>query len=192
MLKDKIEELLLSTGREGMEELIKHMDDNGFFKASCSGQYHLCKEGGLAEHSLNVHNILKNLNLSLSTNFEDIAGYESRVIVSILHDLGKMGQFGKPLYIENYLANGKVSEKKPYVTNQDLLSIPHEIRSIQIASQFIQLTEEESFAILHHNALYGDLKYAYLGHETPLSMLLHFSDLWCSRVVEKDFTEGEF
>jgi hypothetical protein len=29
------------------------------------------------------------------------------------------------------------------------------------------------------------LKYAYQNHETTLSMLLHFADLWSSRVVEK-------
>lgn len=176
--RKKIIILLRSTGRKNIDKLIEHMDLNGFFTAPCSSQYHLCKEGGLAEHSLNVCN----LGLNYLDSF--IASPEEWTISSILHDLGKMGQFGKPLYSENFLANGTRSDKKPFETNKDLLPIPHEIRSIQIASQFIELTEEENFAILHHNSLYGDLKYQLIGKETPLQMVLHFSDLWCSRVVE--------
>ena len=65
-----------------------------------------------------------------------------------------------------------------------MLNIPHDVRSIAILSKFIDLTEEEQFAILYHNGLYGDLKYQISGKETELYMLLHFADLWVSRVVE--------
>lgn len=192
-IKEQIINLLSSTGRKGIENLIKYMEDNGFFTAPCSTEHHLCKEGGLAEHSLNVYNTMLDLSY-LADRYEIIeaaGGQEallnSTKIVSLLHDLGKMGQFGKPGYIENHLKkDDKVSTKKPYIVNPLLLNVPHEIRSIQIASQFIELTEQENYAILMHNALYGDLKYAYSGKETPLSMLLHFSDLWSSRVIEKE------
>ena len=53
----------------------------------------------------------------------------------------------------------------------------------------IELTEEEEFAILYHNGLYSELKYSYSGKETPLSMVLHFADLWASRVTEKGAEE---
>lgn len=190
-MKTKIIELLLSTERKGIENLIQHMEDNGFFTAPCSSQFHLCKEGGLAEHSLNVRNKMWDVAICMDytapfRNIDEVKSDKdiSIDIVSLLHDLGKMGQFGKPQYSENYLVSGKRSDKKPFETNKNLLPVPHEIRSIQIASQFIELTEEENFAILYHNALYSDLKYAYSGHETALSLLLHFSDLWNSRVVE--------
>jgi 23S rRNA maturation-related 3'-5' exoribonuclease YhaM len=191
-MKQKIIELLRSTQRPGIENLINHMEEIGFFTAPCSTQYHLCKEGGLAEHSLNVfHNMW---DVAAATGFAFLGDREQTrnniIIASLLHDLGKSGQFGKPNYIPNMIQDKKNkgeyvrSEAKPYETNKDLLAVPHEIRSIHIASQFIELTEQESFAILFHNGLYGDLKYAYTGKETPLSMLLHFSDMWCSRVVE--------
>lgn len=184
-MKAKIIELILSTERPGIENLIQHMEDNGFFTAPCSSQFHLCKEGGLAEHSLNVYEVANNIRIPLTNGqYGSDLTNEHLIIVTLLHDLGKMGQFGKPLYSENYLASGKISEKKPFETNKQLLAIPHEIRSIQIASKFIELTEEENFAILYHNSLYGDLRYAYSGHETALSLLLHFSDLWCSRITE--------
>jgi hypothetical protein len=53
-----------------------------------------------------------------------------------------------------------------------------------IAERYISLTEEEEQAILYHNGLYGVFKYEISGKETPLYMLLHFSDMWASRVIE--------
>ena len=109
---------------------------------------------------------------------------DSVVIAAALHDLGKMGQFEKPEYVDNILASGKKSDSKPYKKNPDLLNVPHEIRSVAIASMFIDLTEEEQHAILYHNGLYGPLKYEIQGNETPLYMLIHFADMWASRVIE--------
>lgn len=190
-VREKIKELLFWTGREGITDLIDYMEDYGFFDAPCSGSYHLAKEGGLAEHSLNVYNTMRKMQCAI---YEDI-DHSELIIVSLLHDLGKMGQFGKPNYTENYVKDGrptkaepeqkyKLSETKPYVTNPELLNVPHEIRSIAIASKYIELTEQEQFAILYHNGLYGDLKYQISGKETPLYLLLHFADMWCSRVTE--------
>ncbi|MDF2805010.1 MAG: superfamily hydrolase [Anaerocolumna sp.] len=186
----EIKELLIGTDRDGMITLLDYMKENGFFTAPCSGQYHLSKEGGLAEHSLNVFVFASDIYFNSNMNNELISE-DSLIIASLLHDLGKMGQFGKPNYVPNMITDRKTkelvqSEKKPYETNKNLLSVPHEIRSIQIASQFIELTEEENFAILHHNGMYGDLKYQLNGKERPLQMLLHFADMWASRVIEKE------
>lgn len=187
-MKAKIIDLLMSTERKGMPELIKYMELNGFFESPCSSQYHLCKEGGLAEHSLNVYDTMIDMICNCATFRYIEETNESITIVSLLHDLGKIGQYGKRNYVENMISDRKggfkQSDKKPFTTNATLLPVPHEIRSIHIASQFIELSEEEAYAILYHNALYGDLKYAYNGKETALSMLLHFADLWCSRIVE--------
>lgn len=190
-VREKIKELLLSTGREGVNDLINYMEGYGFFDAPCSSSHHLAYEGGLAQHSLNVYNAMKIIVDALYDN----VFHDELIIVSLLHDLGKMGQFGKPNYTENYIKDGrptkpepeqkyKLSETKPYTTNPALLNVPHEIRSIAIASKYINLTEQEQFAILYHNGLYGDLKYQISGKETPLYLLLHFADMWCSRVVE--------
>ena len=54
---------------------------------------------------------------------------------------------------------------------------------------YIDLTEEEQHAILYHNGLYGPLKYEIQGNETPLYMIIHFADLWASRVVEGKFKD---
>lgn len=197
-IKKTIVRLLLSTERQGTHNLIEYMESNDFFKAPCSTQYHLAKEGGLAEHSLNVQWAMLDMAVGLEYvqpfNVTDIDDYpekaKSIILVSLLHDLGKMGQFEKPNYIPNLISDRKggyiQSEKKPFTTNSKLLAVPHEIRSIQIASHFIELTEEENFAILYHNGLYGDLKYQLNGKERPLQMLLHWADMWASRVIEKE------
>ena len=189
-VKNAIEHLLKTTNREGMEDLINWMNENGFFKAPCSTSHHLCVEGGLAEHSLNVYRTMLILSKTLLGEDLEHEINDSIIICSLLHDIGKVGQFGKSYYVENYLSktdkegNPIRSESKPYTPNKELLNIPHDIRSIAILSKFIELTEDEQFAILYHNGLYGDLKYQISGKETELYMLLHFADMWTSRVVE--------
>lgn len=183
---DEFRDTLLKTKREGMEDLLNYMADCGFLKAPCSGSFHLAKEGGLLEHSINVLHAAEKISVALigSKNLTKEMK-DSIVICALLHDLGKMGQFEKPNYVPNILKSGEQSSSKPYVTNSDLLPVDHEIRSIAIASMFIDLTEEEQFAILYHNGMYGNLKYALSGNETQLYMIIHWADMWASRVIEK-------
>lgn len=201
-MREKIVNMLMGTKRPDMEKLIGWMDTNGFFTAPCSGSFHLAYEGGLAEHSLNV--MEQALILAETLDGErKMLNRDSVIIASLLHDLGKTGQFGKANYVPNMLkgkatkANPdpvpKQSEKKPYITNPDLLYVDHEIRSIQIASQFIELTEDESYAILNHNGMYSNLRYAYSGKETPLNLVIHWADMWAARVIETEETgkDGE-
>jgi 23S rRNA maturation-related 3'-5' exoribonuclease YhaM len=193
-MKNKIISLLKSTDRPGMGRLIDWMECNGFFTAPCSSQYHLSKEGGLAEHSLNVFNVAYMIKRTLLGD-ADVIKDENLTICALLHDIGKAEQYGKPNYIENMVSDRKggykQSDKKPYITNAELFNVPHEIRSLSIIDRYIDLTEEEQFAILYHNGLYGSLKYEIQGRETPLYLILHFADMWCSRVIEVEKKESE-
>ena len=176
--KEKIISCLDGLDIDGMSDLIMAMEDGGFFTAPCSGQFHLAEEGGLAKHSLNVLQQMQALNIALNAQLNE----RSIVLCAILHDLGKAGDFGKPNYVPNILKSGKVSDSKPYETNKDLLYIDHAIRSVVMAERYIELTEEEEHAIIYHNG-----KYTHIGYdlkETPLMMILHFADLWVSRVTE--------
>ena len=169
--KEYIETILKSTDREGIENLLQYMNDNGFYEAPCSSQYHLSNKGGLAEHSLNVYNISLNTNMVTGAN----ADINSLILVSLLHDIGKIGINGVKHYAPNVLKGGKISESKPYEINKNLLGISHEILSL-----------EKQQAILYHNGLYTPLGNGIKGKETPLYLLLHFADLWASRVTEKE------
>ena len=193
-IKNRTEELLLSTDRQGIAGLLVEMDGMGFYTAPCSTQYHLAYPGGLAEHSLNVYELMDKLSGILYPEVDK----SSVIICALLHDLGKAGQFGKPNYVINMLkGRGKNAEPyqsptKPYIGNPELLYIDHEVRSIQIAGRHIDLTEDENWAILMHNGMYGNFKYQIQGKETPLYLLLHMADMWASRVMEKECeTDGE-
>lgn len=191
-MKDRIIRILTDTGRNGIDQLIDYMDKGGYFEAPCSSGHHLAKEGGLAEHSINVYETMISLDIAFGAGLN----YHSIAVCALLHDLGKMGQYNKPNYVPNMLKGRATktnpnpepyqSEKKPYISNPDLLYVDHEVRSVAIASRFIELTEEEQQAILWHNGLYGSFKYQIQGRETPLYMLLHFADMWASRVIEKE------
>jgi len=188
-MREKFNQMYNFIQREGKDELLRHLEEIGYFTSPASTQYHLAKECGLLEHSVNVADLMIKLATPLNQEkplSNDIKKFtESIVIVGLFHDLGKAGYYGKSNYIENILKSGKRSEAKPYETNKELLNIPHEVSSIHILSQFIKLTEEETFAILYHNGLYTSIGYGLKGNEQPLQMLLHFSDLWCSREIEK-------
>ena len=181
--KERITQLLLSTERKGMKDLIDWMDEAGFFDAPCSSKYHLAEPGGLAKHSLNVFQASMKQAISYYNEKEDEITFEfinAITISSLLHDIGKAGQFGKPTYIKN-----EDPEQGPYRTNKDMLYVPHEIRSLVIISKFIDLTEEEQYAILYHNGLYSNLN-NFKGKETPLLLIIHHADMWSSRVTEKE------
>lgn len=196
--KEKILDLLRSTKRAGILPLSVEMETGGFFTAPCSAKYHLCKEGGLAEHSLNVYYIMKQLCTTLMTEEELDQYRDSIVIVSLLHDLGKMGDYGKPYYTEKMVRSktknketGEYdmvrSEAEPFQVNSDLTNEEHEIRSLTIAGKYIDLTEDEYTAILHHNGLYGKLDSAYGNAnycKTKLAFLLHVADMYASRFME--------
>ena len=187
-MKERIIELLKSTERKGIENLIKHMDESDFFNAPCSTQFHNAFDGGLAAHSLNVHDtmleVLSGITFDKLQNMND----GNIIIVSLLHDLGKANYRGKENYIPNFLKSGQLSATKPYITNSNRLPIPHETVSVIVASQFIELTEEEEFAILYHNGMYVPSGRDISGKERPLQQLLHFADMWCSRFIE---TKGD-
>ena len=198
----RIKDLLLSTERPGMKNLIEYMEDNGFFTAPCSTSHHLSTEGGLAQHSYNVYMIAKDIfYLLYPGETEEGSSEDSLIICSLLHDIGKMGQFGKPNYVPNMLkgratkANPnpepKQSESKPFKSNPDLLYVDHEVRALSIIGRFIELTEEEQLVILWHNGLYGPFKYEIPGKEIPLYMIIHFADMWASRVIEGDDDPNE-
>lgn len=195
----RIDEILTNVGRAGTNKLIQAMHDGGFYSAPCSGAYHLCEEGGLAEHTVNVHD--KALELAMLWTPDDMEGradfLNSVSLCAVLHDLGKMGDHHKPNYTPNYVRSktknketGEYdlvqSEAKPYETNKELNYEEHEIRSVIIAERYIELTEDEETAILHHNGCWGKLDSSFSSYYDKhlLSFIIHTADLFCSRFEE--------
>ena len=191
--KDKIFTLLMLTKRDGIEELLEYMDKAGFYSAPASTKYHGAEAGKLAEHSYNVYKCAIAIAKALQGEewLNEEGNIESITIAALLHDLGKVGQFNKALYVPNILKTGQ-SKAQPFKKNDDLITLDHEVVSVILASKFIELTDEEQFAIAYHNGLYTPIgKFNLAGKERPLQMIIHFADLWASRVIEVDSVNVE-
>lgn len=139
----------------------------------------MANPGGLATHSYNV--------LCNAMKIADALGYtdtSSVVISALLHDLGKIGDYGKKYYIDNILKSGKPSPSKPYKRNPNILEMNHAVKSVVLANRYIDLTENEEYAILHHDGLYEVANREAMNKPTPLLLILHYADLWASHVQE--------
>lgn len=181
---DIIRDALMKTKREGIVDLLDYMKEIGFLEAPCSGGNHLAKKGGLAEHSVNVLTIAEKIGVSLLGGARYNEVQDSVVIAALLHDLGKCGDYEKPMYVESILKSRKQSDAKPYKRNPELSAVPHAVRSIKLATLFIDLTEAEEWAILCHDGLYDFMRYDLKGKETWLQMIIHWADMWASHIIE--------
>lgn len=188
---DLFRDTLLETKREGMPQFLDYVASLGFLDAPCSGGNHLCKKGGLIEHSVNVFLNAERIALALYGPDEYQNIKDSVAIASLLHDLGKCGDFGKKMYVDNVLKSGKISDAKPFKRNPDLSAVPHAVRSVKLITLYLDLTEDEEWAILCHDGLYDFMKYEMQGHETPLQMIVHWADMWASHVQEVSESEGD-
>lgn len=146
----KFEELLLSTKREGVEALLEFIRKSDFYTAPASTKYHSCHEGGLLEHSLNVYACLKEKrkNPIWENALKDIPE-ESFIISALLHDLCKTY-----FYVVDY-RNKKNDEtgaweRVPFYTIDDKMPLGHGEKSVMIASKYIELTNDELYAIRFH------------------------------------------
>ena len=90
--RERYIELLRGTGREGIEDTIKHIDVLGRFDAPASSRFHLNQPGGLVDHSLNVCKVamgVRDMMIQMDPSLEDRLPVESVVIASLLHDTCK-------------------------------------------------------------------------------------------------------
>ena len=181
---DIIRDSLMKTKREGIVDLLGYMNEIGFLEAPCSGGNHLAKKGGLAEHSVNVLTIAEKIGVALLGGARYNEVQDSVVIAALLHDLGKCGDYEKPMYVESILKSGKQSDTKPYKRNPELSAVPHAVRSIKLATLFIDLTEAEEWAILCHDGLYDFMYRDLKGKETWLQLIVHWADMWASHIIE--------
>ena len=90
--KEEFLELLRSTKRDGIEDVITDLEELGFFTAPASAGHHLNIEGGLVLHSINtckaalaIWEGMKPLEPSLATEVKR----DSIIIASLLHDVCK-------------------------------------------------------------------------------------------------------
>lgn len=172
--------------KEQFDRLINFMEnETAWLTAPASTKYHLCKEGGLLEHSVNVAEAMVRIKAAIAPHITD----ESCVIVALLHDLGKTGMPGNPQYLVNEPTDRQKQygypASTPYRFNTDLIYLSVPVRSIYLALQYISLEEEEVQAIVYHDGQYVEDNRSSATHEAPLTLLLQYADSWSGFVIEK-------
>ncbi len=174
--------LLETTGarRAGAEKLAEFLEKStSWLWAPASTEFHLARPGGLIMHSVNVAENLLTLKRQLAPHYSD----ETCIIVGLFHDIGKVGEPGKPLYIPDPEAP---PEEIRYIHNPEVITMAHAVRSLYYLTQFISLSFEETQAVVYHDGQYVEGNKIVALKETPLLLLLHFADLWSAAVVEKE------
>ena len=157
--RKEIIKLLRSTGREGIERVIKYLDDSGFFYVPSSVNRHHNWKGGLAQHSLGVYRQAMRINTNLP--------HESVIISALLHDLCKA-------HVLYYDANGRIRRHHTHIKGHGSRSV----RLLQILN--FHLTEDEYIAIRWHmlsrHSEQGDTDGAIKARTLPLWIAVHTAD----------------
>lgn len=153
--KDEFVELLRSTGRDGVEDLIAYLDEgrNHFFSAPASVNHHLNHDGGLLEHSLNVcHAALKlrELVVAMRPDLENRLKRDSVIIASLLHDICKADIY-RPVRRKRKDAMGLWVEVDTYDVDYSNFPMGHGEKSAMMALWGgLDIDQEELLAIRWH------------------------------------------
>ncbi len=129
--REAITNLLVSTERQGINNVLQYLDDSGFFYRASSPHGHHNYPGGLAEHSLGTYRLAQSSGIGLNRN--------SIIICSLLHDICKSDRFWfKGRSIRQHTPNCEMDSR-------------HSVRSIAILKDCgLPLAEPERRAIRWH------------------------------------------
>ena len=198
---ERFENLLRSTEREGIDNLIEFIRKSDFYTAPASTRYHSCHEGGLLEHTLNVYD-------RLVSKFDDVlwkdkveVGWDSLVIVALLHDLCKCYFYGTELKNKKeYSDSGMKSDSNgrfdwvtvPSYTVDDKIPYGHGEKSVMMIEEYIRLKPMERYAIRWHMG-FSDNDFKGGGcsvnnafKKFSLAVLLYMADLAASSFDEEN------
>ena len=191
VLWNEYKELLLSTKRQGIKDLVAWLEGTDFIYAPASTRYHSAHQGGLLEHSLNVYyelirqqDVIKLLNIPQDT----------LIITALLHDICKVNYYKQD--VRNVKKNGTWVQE-PYYTVDDYFPVGHGEKSIIVAQEFIKLNDIEVAMIRGHMGGFVSDPYfnvSALYNKYPEAVLLQMADMRATYLVEspgllEDFKE---
>jgi hypothetical protein len=175
--------------REGSEEFLQFLlsSNSDFFVAPASTRFHLSTEGGLLEHSLNVHDCLIDYlkRQRVVNDYHLHYSDETIAIVALLHDVCKINIYQKSM--RNVKDKNGVWQSVPYYEFNDPLPYGHGEKSVYVISGFMKLTREEAFAIRYHMGFSNTDDKQNVGsvfEKFPLALALSFADMEATYLVE--------
>ena len=177
--------------REGIDDLLKYLDESGFYTSPASTKYHGSYEGGLVEHSINVYYSLKDMLKYIFADTPIPYSDETIAIVSLFHDICKIGKYRKSFRnVKN--DDGVWEQVECFEYNGDQKRLGHACASIYKIHEYIKLTEDEiqaihwhmgPFDISQYNSTY-DMGNAF--ENNTLAFALHMADMMATYVVENN------
>lgn len=159
--------------RPGMSDLLKWLDDNGFYTAPASTKYHGAYVGGLLDHSLNVYDELKRL---LSAYPEVEVSEESVIICSLFHDLCKVGLYTTEKRNRKN-EQGQWESYDAFTIKEKFCYGGHGSKSVYLVQHFVALSPKEAVAIQCHMGAFDNNQYVGNAFEQfPFAWLLSVAD----------------
>ena len=156
--KEEFLELLRSTKRDGIEDVITDLENLGFFSAPASAGHHLNVEGGLVLHSINtckaalaVWEAMKPLEPSLQTE----VSRDSLIIASLLHAVCKADIYVRSVKKRRNVL-GQWEDTEGYKVSYKEFPMGHGEKSvIQLLCSGLDMTDAEMLAIRWHMGAWG-------------------------------------
>lgn len=156
--KEEFIELLRSTSRNGVEDVIESLEEMGFFSAPASAGHHLNIEGGLVQHSLNtcraalaVWEGMKVLEPSIGKE----VGRDSVIIASLLHDVCKSDIYVRSVK-KRKNAIGQWEDCEGYKISYKNFPMGHGEKSvILLLCSGLEMSDDEMLAIRWHMGAWG-------------------------------------
>ena len=156
--KEEFLELLRSTKRDGIEDVITDLEELGFFTAPASAGHHLNVEGGLVLHSINTCKAalaiwvgMKPLEPSLATEVKR----DSIIIASLLHDVCKSDIYKRSVK-KRKNALGQWEDCEGYKVSYKDFPMGHGEKSvILLLCSGLDLSDDEMLAIRWHMGAWG-------------------------------------
>ena len=179
-LSYKIDTLLYSTHRPGIEIVIDHLHRNrgAFYNVPASINYHNNTYEGLAKHSMGVFHEAKAMFECLIGKGENLSfGMDSIILCSLLHDVCKMDE-----YVMN--DNAQPEHTKNYHDGN-----PHGLKSDRSLRRWhLELTDEERKAIIWHMGDHAQdataeyhTTYDNVASDSELVQIIHEADSWVAK-----------
>lgn len=156
--KEEFVSLLKSTERPGIDDVIKDLEELGFFEAPASAGHHLNVAGGLVEHSLNTCKAA----LAVYEGMQKIEPYlerevkrESIIIACLLHDVCKSDIYKRS--VKRRKTNlGTWEDSEGYKLTYKNFPMGHGEKSlVMLLCSGLELYDDEMLAIRWHMGAWG-------------------------------------
>ena len=189
--------LLKSTGREGIDELIDMLDEGKlhFFTAPASVNHHLNSDGGLLVHSLNTCKAglkLRDMVIAIKPELEPKLNRDSVIVATLLHDICKADIY-HPTLKKRKGDDGLWREVPTYDVNFSNFPMGHGEKSAMLALMSgMEIYDDELLAIRWHMAAWDLPMQSYeltrclntARDEHPLCSLVNLADGIAANLLE--------